>query len=41
MPMKVTLTPEQEKIVLDKFKSGPFRSVEDVLGEPLLILREK
>ena len=39
--MNVNLTPEQEKIVKDKLKSGHFRSVEEVIGEALQGRREK
>jgi putative addiction module CopG family antidote len=39
--MNVNLTPEQEKIVRDKLKSGHFRTVEEVVGEALQALREK
>ncbi len=39
--MNINLTPEQEKIVKDKLKSGHFRSVEEVIGEALQVLREK
>jgi len=39
--MNVNLTPEQEKIVKDKLKSGHFRSVEEVIGAALQVLREK
>jgi putative addiction module CopG family antidote len=39
--MNINLTPEQEKIVKDKLKSGLFRTVEEVVGEALQALREK
>jgi hypothetical protein len=39
--MDINLTPEQEKIVKDELKSGHFRSVEEVIGEALQVLREK
>jgi len=39
--MDINLTPEQEKIVQDELKSGHFRSVEEVIGEALQVLREK
>jgi putative addiction module CopG family antidote len=39
--MNINLTPEQEKIVKDELKSGHFRTVEEVIGEALQILREK
>jgi putative addiction module CopG family antidote len=39
--MNVNLTPEQEKIVRDELKSGHFRTVEEVIGEALHVLREK
>jgi len=39
--MNINLTPEQEKIVKDELKSGHFRSVEEVIGEALQVLREK
>ncbi len=39
--MNVDLTPEQEKIVEDELKSGHFRSVEEVIGKALQVLREK
>jgi len=39
--MNIHLTPEQEKIVKDKLKTGHFRSVEEVIGEALQILGEK
>jgi Arc/MetJ-type ribon-helix-helix transcriptional regulator len=41
MAMNIKLTPEQETIVRDKLKSGNFRTVEEVVGEALQILREK
>jgi putative addiction module CopG family antidote len=39
--MNIHLTPEQEKIVKEKLKTGHFRSVEEVIGEALQILHEK
>jgi len=39
--MKINLTPEQEKIVKEEFKTGHFRTAEDVIGEALQVLREK
>ena len=39
--MNVHLTPEQERIVRDELNSGHFRTVEDVIGEALQVLREK
>jgi Arc/MetJ-type ribon-helix-helix transcriptional regulator len=39
--MNIDLTPEQEKIVKDELQSGHFRNVEEVIGEALLVLREK
>jgi putative addiction module CopG family antidote len=39
--MNINLTPEQEKIIKDELKSGHFRSVEEVIGEALQVLREK
>jgi putative addiction module CopG family antidote len=39
--MNIRLTPEQEKIVKDKLKTGHFHSAEEVIGEALQILREK
>ncbi len=39
--MNINLTPEQEKIVKDELKSGHFRTVEEVIGEALQVLREK
>jgi hypothetical protein len=39
--MNINLTPEQEKIVNDGLKSGHFRTVEEVIGEALQVLREK
>jgi len=39
--MNINLTPEQEKIVKEKLKSGHFGSVEEVIGEALQVLREK
>lgn len=39
--MNINLTPEQEKIVKDELKCGHFRTVDEVIGEALQILREK
>jgi Arc/MetJ-type ribon-helix-helix transcriptional regulator len=39
--MTIDLTPEQEAIVKDKLDSGQFRTVEEVIGEALRVLREK
>jgi putative addiction module CopG family antidote len=39
--MNINLTPEQEKIVKDKLKSGRFRTVEEVIDEALQVLRER
>lgn len=39
--MHVDLTPEQERIVREKLKSGLFRTAEEVIGEALHALREK
>jgi Arc/MetJ-type ribon-helix-helix transcriptional regulator len=39
--MNINLTPEQEKIVKDELKTGHFRTVEEVIGEALQVLREK
>ena len=39
--MNINLTPEQEKIVQDELKTGHFRTVEEVIGEALQVLREK
>ena len=39
--MNIKLTPEQEKIVKDKLKSGNFRTVEEVIDEALQVLRER
>jgi len=39
--MTINLTPEQERIVKDELKAGHFRSVEEVIGEALQVLREK
>jgi len=39
--MNINLTPEQEKIVRDKLRTGHFRTVEEVIGEALQVLREK
>ena len=39
--MNINLTPEQERIVKEELSSGHFRSVEEVIGEALQVLREK
>jgi hypothetical protein len=39
--MNINLTPEQIKIVEEELKSGHFRSVEEVIGEALQVLRNK
>ncbi len=39
--MNIHLTPEQEKIVKDKLKTGHFRNAEEVIGKALQILRER
>jgi len=39
--MNINLTPEQEKIVREELMSGHFRSVEEVIGGALQVLREK
>ena len=39
--MKISLTPEQEKIVQEKLKSGHFRTPEEVVDEALRALRPK
>jgi Arc/MetJ-type ribon-helix-helix transcriptional regulator len=39
--MNVNLTPEQIKLVEDELKTGQFRSVEEVIGKALQVLREK
>lgn len=39
--MNINLTPEQERIVREKLKSGHFRTAEDVIGEALQALRGK
>lgn len=39
--MNINLTPEQEKIVKDELESGHFRTVEEVIGVALRVLREK
>src|ERR1700685_251920 len=41
MRMNINLTPEQEKIIREELKSGHFRSVEEVIGEALQVLRAK
>jgi Arc/MetJ-type ribon-helix-helix transcriptional regulator len=40
MSMNVKLTPEQEKIIEEELKSGHFRSIEEVIGEALQVLRK-
>jgi Arc/MetJ-type ribon-helix-helix transcriptional regulator len=39
--MNIHLTPEQEKIVTDKLKSGHFKSPEEVIGEALAVLSNR
>ena len=39
--MNIKLTPEQEQIVKEELESGHFRSIEEVIGEALQVLREK
>jgi Arc/MetJ-type ribon-helix-helix transcriptional regulator len=39
--MNINLTPEQERIVNDRVKSGHFRSAEEVIVQALIALREK
>jgi Arc/MetJ-type ribon-helix-helix transcriptional regulator len=39
--MKISLTPDQEKIVKEELESGRFRTVEEIVGEALHALREK
>jgi len=39
--MNINLTPEQEKIVQDTLETGHFRTVQEVIGEALQVLREK
>ena len=39
--MNINLTPEQERIVQEELKAGHFRSVEEVIGQALQVLREK
>jgi putative addiction module CopG family antidote len=39
--MNINLTPEQEKIVEDRLKTGHFQSAEEVIGEALHVLRAK
>jgi Arc/MetJ-type ribon-helix-helix transcriptional regulator len=39
--MNINLTPDQEKIVKDTLEMGHFRTVEEVIGEALQVLREK
>ena len=39
--MNVKVTPENEKIIKEELDSGHFRSIEEVIGKALLVLREK
>lgn len=39
--MTVTLTPEQEKFVIEQVKSGHYRSAEDVVAQSLGMLRDQ
>ena len=39
--MTIDLTPEQEAIIKDKLDSGQFRTIEEVIGEALRVLRDK
>jgi len=39
--MNIHLTPDQEKIVKDTLETGHFRTVQEVIGEALQVLREK
>lgn len=39
--MKISLTPDQERIVKEELQSGHFRTAEDVISEALRALREK
>jgi putative addiction module CopG family antidote len=39
--MNIQLTPEQEKIIKEELESGHFRTVEEVIGEALQVLRTK
>jgi hypothetical protein len=39
--MNINLTPDQEKIVKDTLETGHFRTVEEVIGEALQVLRER
>jgi putative addiction module CopG family antidote len=41
MAMNVKLTPELEKIIKEELESGHFRSIEEVIGKALQVLREK
>jgi putative addiction module CopG family antidote len=41
MAMKISLTPEQEKVIKEELESGHFRTAEEVIGEALRALREK
>ncbi len=39
--MNIDLTPEQEKMIQEELQTGHFRSVEEVIGEALQVLRNK
>ncbi len=39
--MNITLSPEQQKIVQDKLKTGQFQSAQEVIGKALQVLQEK
>jgi len=39
--MNINLTPEQEKIINDELQAGHFRTVQEVIAQALLALREK
>ena len=39
--MNVKLTPEHEKIIKEELESGHFRSIEELMGKALQVLREK
>ena len=39
--MNVKLTPEHEKIIKEELESGHFRSIEELIGKALQVLREK
>jgi hypothetical protein len=41
MAMNVKLTPEHEKIIKEELESGHSRSIEEVIGKALQVLREK